>query len=199
MLVIVLIGTIGSGKSSVAGILKELGAAVIDSDALARHILDPGTAAYQQVVEVFGRQILDERLGIDRKKLAARVFNHPESLQKLNRIIHPGVDAAVESRLDQYAAGGQKATFVEMAFWAGPGWQKRVDRFWVVKVRRELALQRLAVRGMSEAEVLARLANQPDPEKQISKEVDIINNDGTVEELRQQVVNLWQKIDNSNG
>jgi len=198
MLIIVLTGTIGSGKSTVAGILRKLGAPVIDSDAVARHIIDPGTPAYQDVIAAFGPDILDVAQRIDRRQLAARVFNNKEALARLNSIVHPRVDAAVEELLAGYQQQGAKAVFVELAFLAGPSWISRAGAYWVVKVNREKALQRLEVRGLSRSQALARLANQSDPEKQIRGDLTVINNDGSLADLKGQVVKLWQKIDNEN-
>jgi dephospho-CoA kinase len=196
MQIIILTGTIGSGKSTVAGLLKELGAAVIDSDEVARHVIDPGTSAFQEVVNHFGTGILDDSQNIDRKKLAARVFNTPEALQKLNGIIHPRVDNEVESLFKQYQTAGKKAVFIEMAFIAKPRWKDRVDQVWVVRVSRDIALQRLKQRGLSESEALARLANQPAPENQVKKGLKIIYNDSNRDELKQQVTKLWYTINN---
>ncbi|HSW57374.1 MAG TPA: dephospho-CoA kinase [Dehalococcoidales bacterium] len=194
MEIIILTGTIGSGKSTAAGILRELGAAVIDSDEIARQVIAPGSRAYAEVIEAFGTDIVVPDSGIDRKKLAARVFSRPEDLSRLNRIIHPRVDELVESHIRQYQDTGRKAVFVEMAIIAGASWQERVDQVWVIKVSRSVALRRLEKRGLSRSEALARLANQPPPEKSGHKNLIIIQNNGTPDELRQQLTKLWEKI-----
>jgi dephospho-CoA kinase len=196
MQIIILTGTIGSGKSTVAAILKQLGAAVIDSDAVARHVIDPGTSAFQAVVESFGTDILTASQSIDRKKLAARVFNDPVALKNLNRITHPQVDAEVESLFEEYLTAGKKAVFVEMAFLAETSWKDRVDQVWVVKTPQTLALRRLEERGLGRSEALARLANQPLAENQIKNGLEIIINDGNLDQLKEQVAKLWHKIDN---
>ena len=198
MKIIILTGTIGSGKSAAAGILKELGAGIIDSDEVARHVIDPGTASFQQVVDFFGPGILTAAQSIDRKKLAARVFNNADALQKLNQIIHPRVDDEVESLLEKYQVKGKKAVFVEMAFLAEPRWQERVDQVWWVKSSQSIALRRLEERGLSQHEALARLANQTRLPESSNKEMVVINNDGNISELREQIVQLWCKIDNEN-
>lgn len=198
MKIIILTGTIGSGKSAAARILKELGAGVIDSDLVARHVIDPGTASFRQVVESFGHGILTPSQSIDRKKLAAKVFNNPHALQKLNQIIHPQVDEEVEFLLEKYQIEGKKAVFVEMAFLAEPRWKERVDQIWWIKSSREIALKRLEERGMSQHDALARLANQTRLPESHDKEMVIINNDGNISELREQIVQLWCKIGNEN-
>ena len=95
MKIISLTGGIGSGKSTVSAILKELGAVVIDADKVGHEVIDPGTPGWQEVVATFGRDILTPQGTIDRKKLAQIVFNNPEALQKLNQIVHPKIDAEV--------------------------------------------------------------------------------------------------------
>jgi dephospho-CoA kinase len=196
MQIIILTGTIGSGKSTVAAILRELGAPVINTDELARHIIDPGTPAFRKVVEYFGTEIVDDKGAIDRKKLAAKVFTNPTALDKLNSIVHPAVDDVTEAFFDQFQADGKKYVFVEMAILAKIGWQQRVDRYWVVKVDQATALNRLAERGVKREDALARLANQPDPLKNLSKPFDILTNDSDLKQLRQKVEKLWQKLDN---
>jgi dephospho-CoA kinase len=196
MKILILTGTIGSGKSTVARILQELGAAVIDSDKIGRDVLNFDSPVFQDVINTFGQDILTSQNIIDRKKLAAKVFENPQALRQLNAIIHPRVDDAVEDLLEQYASQGKKAVFVEMAFIANPRWASRVVGTWVVKAPREIALKRLKQRGMEQNEALARLANQPDPETQVSEGLSIITNEGNLHSLREQVEKLWHKIDN---
>jgi dephospho-CoA kinase len=198
MKIIILTGTIGSGKSAAARILKELGAGIIDSDEVARHVIDPGTPSFHQIVQLFGSEILTAARSVDRKKLAALVFNNTDALQKLNQIIHPRVDDEVESTLEKYRVEGKKAVFIEMAFSAEPRWMERVDQIWVVKSSRNVALQRLEERGLSQLEALSRLANQTRLPERPNQEMVVINNDGNINGLREQLVELWCKIDNEN-
>ncbi len=191
-------GTIGSGKSTVAAILKKLGAAVIDSDKTARAVLEPGQPAFADTLKAFGEDILTPEKSIDRRKLAAKVFKNPAALKQLNSIIHPRVDDVVEALFKRYQSEGKKAVFVEMAILAEPRWQDRVAATWVVKVPKETALLRLKQRGMTEEDALSRLANQPAPEKQVSQNLVILNNEGNLSLLREQVAKLWRKIDNEN-
>jgi dephospho-CoA kinase len=196
MKIYILTGTIGSGKSTVAGILQELGAAVIDSDKIGRDVLNFDSPVFQDVVNAFGNDILTQQNTIDRKKLAAKVFENPQALQKLNQIIHPRVDDAVEDLFEQYTSQGKKAVFVEMAFIANPSWKSRAVGTWVVKSPRDLALKRLEKRGLSQAEALARLANQTELESEEREDLKIIINEGNLEALKEQVEKLWHKIDN---
>jgi len=196
MKIFILTGTIGSGKSTVAKILLELGAPVIDSDKIGRDVLNFDSPVFQDVVNAFGQDILTAQNTIDRKKLAAKVFENPLALQKLNNIIHPRVDDAVEDLFEQYTSQGKKAVFVEMAILPKARWKSRVVGTWIVTAPREIALKRLEQRGISQSEALARLANQPAPETQENPGLEIIINEGNLRALREQVEKLWNKIDN---
>jgi dephospho-CoA kinase len=196
MKIVVLTGGIGSGKSVVAAVLKELGAGVIDSDKVGHDVLEKGTPGWQAVVDAFGREMLTPEGHIDRKKLAQTVFNNPESLQRLNRIIHPRIDEKVEARLQKYQNEGKKAAFIEMAILVDAPWMQRVDQVWAVKAPREVILKRLKERGVSEPEALARMANQPPPEASVKQGLVIINNNGSLDELRSRVEKLWNDIHN---
>ncbi len=202
MKTIILTGGIGSGKSTASLILRELGAAIISTDQVARDVVDPGTPGWQEVVDTFGREILSADNAIDRPVLARVVFHNPEKLQKLNHIIHPRVDQAVETRLDEYQAQGKPAAFVEMGFIIEKSWMSRVDEVWVVKTPREVILKRLQGRGMTESEALARMANQTPPEETVKKgglakaRLVLIDNSGNLNDLKARVEKLWNKIDN---
>jgi len=194
MKIIILTGGIGSGKSTAGSILKELGAEVIDSDQIGREVLDPGTAGYQEAVEIFGPGILTDKGLIDRPKLSRIVFNNPGALQKLNLITHPRVDAIIEGRLQEFQKQGLRSVFVEMAILAKAPFMERVDQVWVVKASREIILERLKSRGVSKEDALARMANQPPVEGRINKKLIIIMNDGDRAELKARIKTLWESL-----
>jgi dephospho-CoA kinase len=196
MYIIFLTGTIGSGKSTVSRILKELGAVIIDSDKVAREILNPGTLAYQETVATFGQEILTSQGDIDRQKLARKVFENPVVLEKLNNITHPRVNAKIDSQVQLSRERKTDVLVIEAALVTESNWIKQVNQSWVVKASKEVTLKRLKNRGLSESESLARLANQPPPEDKLTNEVVIINNDGNMEELRAIIEKLWNQIHN---
>jgi dephospho-CoA kinase len=196
MKVIILTGGIGSGKSTVSAILKELGAEVIDSDRLGHKVLEPGTSGWQETVELFGRDILRPDGTIDRGKLAAIVFHDPEKLQKLNKIVHPRVDKEVEALLEKYDRAGAPAAFIEMGILVEGPWKHLVNEVWIVKSPRDVVLKRLKERGMSESAALARMAFQPPPEEKTRHKKTFIQNDGSLTELRAQVEKLWKELHN---
>jgi dephospho-CoA kinase len=196
MKIIILTGGIGSGKSTVGAILRELGAAVIDSDLLARQALDSGSPAFIETVEVFGKAILTDQGEIDRAKLGKIVFKNPAALLKLNRIIHPRVDSLVDALLREYEKQGVKAVFIEMAVLAEAEapFMNRVAGVWVVKSSKDVILARLKERGVSEAEALARMANQPPVEERVKDKLTLILNNGAKDDLKANLQKLWREI-----
>jgi dephospho-CoA kinase len=196
MKTIILTGGIGSGKSAVSSILQQSGAIIIDSDRVGREVVDPGTPGLQEIVEHFGEDILAPDNTLDRKKLAQKVFRNPEALKKLNHIIHPRVDAEIENRLQQYRDQGVKTVFIETALIENSPWVTDADEYWVVKAPREIILKRLQGRGLSESESLARMANQSPPEEKVKHGLVIINNEGSLEDLKSNVMKLWLKTQN---
>ena len=196
MKTIILTGGIGSGKSTVSTILKELGAEVIEGDKVSHEIINPGTAGWQEVVTAFGRDILTSQQTVDRKKLAQAVFNNPQALKKLNQILHPKVDAEIKDRLQQCQKQGAEVAAVEVALITEADWIHQADYIWVVKTPQDITLKRLKARGMSEAESLGRMAFQPPVEEKFKRKVTIINNEGTPGELKAKVEKLWQEIHN---
>jgi dephospho-CoA kinase len=196
MKIFILTGGIGSGKSTAGAVLKELGAAVIDSDLLARQALEPGTPAFNETVEVFGQDILTGLGRIDRAKLGRIVFKNPEALFKLNRIIHPRVDSVVEGLLEGYEKKGVKAAFIEMAVLAEAEapFMQRVEGVWVVKSSKDIILERLKDRGVNEEEALARMANQPLVEERINDKLTVILNNGDKDKLKGKIEELWREL-----
>jgi dephospho-CoA kinase len=196
MKIIGLTGGIGSGKSTVSAILKELGAAIIDSDKVGHNVLNPGTPGWKEAAAAFGRDILDPQGTIDRKKLAQIVFKNPEALEKLNKIVHPRIDAEIDARLKQYREQGTDVVVVEVALITEARWVPRADQVWVVKTPKDITLKRLKERGMSESESLARMAAQTPAEEKVKRGLVIIDNAGSANDLRAKVEKLWNEIHN---
>jgi dephospho-CoA kinase len=194
MKIIMLTGGIGSGKSTVSSILKELGAVVIDSDRIGLEVVNKGTSGWQEIVNTFGEEILTPEGTIDRGKLARIVFRNPSALQKLDDIIHPRVDEEVERRLQKNQMENVKAVFIEMAIMVETCWMPRVNQFWVVKAPKESILERLKERGVSRSDALARMANQPPVEEKIKQNLVIIDNNGNIADLKAKIEKLWKEI-----
>lgn len=193
MRVIGLIGGIGSGKSVVRRILAELGAEVIDADRIGHEVYRPGTAGYRAVVDAFGPEVLDPEGAIDRRRLGARVFADPAELARLNAVVHPLIRAEIEGLL---RAARQRrdvrAVVVEAAILLEAGWKSLVDEVWLVLADREAVLARLAdARGLSREESAARIARQMSDDERRRQADVVIDNRGSLEDLREQVAALW--------
>lgn len=196
MLVIGLVGGIGSGKSTAAAILAELGAEVINADLIGHEVYEPGKPGFDAIVAEFGTEVVGPDGLIDRKRLGELVFGDSVKLERLNAIVHPLIRAEIERRIARAREAGQvRAVVVEAAILLEAGWRSLVDQVWVVSARREDVVQRLATqRGMPEAATEARIAKQmSDAERRAAADV-VIENEGSIDELRARLVGLWQTL-----
>jgi dephospho-CoA kinase len=193
VVVIGLVGGIGSGKSTVAAVLAELGAAVIHADLVGHEVYRAGTPGFAAVVREFGAEVVGSDGEIDRKRLGARVFETPGALERLNAIVHPLIRTEIARRIDALRRAGEvPAVVVEAAILLEAGWRSLVDRVWVVTARPEHVQARLeAQRGLSAAEVEARVARQMGDQERLRAAGAVIENHGSIDELRQQVSRLW--------
>ena len=190
-----LTGGIASGKSTVAAMLRGHGFAVLEADKISHALIEPGGAAYQEVVAGFGRTILDGDGKINRAALGAIVFADRERLDRLNGILHPRVEAGLLQRLAELEkAGGCDVAFVEAALIFEAGLDKRLDGVVVAWCLPEQQLARLMERGMSEAEARRRMAMQMPVQEKLALAGERIDCSGSMEETRQQVDGLAAKL-----
>jgi len=195
MKVIGLTGGIGSGKSTISQYLAELGAVVVDADKVGHEVFQPGMPAWDDVVAAFGKEVVGENGEIDRKKLGAVVFNNPEALSRLNRIVHPRAYDLVKSRLEEYRQQGVDVVVLEVILLIEAGWAHLADEIWVTVVSEDAVVKRLKQqRGLSREEVLARIHSQTPPEERAKHADVVINNDGDTGDLKAKVQELWEKI-----
>ena len=185
-------GGIGSGKSTVAKIFADLGAVVIDADAIAKEVLEPGQAGYENVLHAFGETLLDTSGNIDRKILASLVFQDAEKLLKLESIVHPAVIARVsdirESLPETSIVVYDTPLLVEKQL------QDQFDKVLIVSADEDIRKERLVQRGLDLADIEARMANQAtDSQRTVVADFVIINN-GSMKELREQVAKVWQQL-----
>jgi dephospho-CoA kinase len=194
--IIGLTGGIGSGKSTVAAMLADLGAVVIDADNLAHEIYEPGTEGFHMVVERFGGGVVGEDGRVDRQKLGGRVFGDKKALEDLNAIVHPLVRREVAHRITQaFTADTEAIVVIEAALMVETGWGGGAGELWVVIADRELAEQRLVtLRGMEADEVVRRMAVQTDDETRRKVASCVIENDGTMEDLEVSVGRAWRDL-----
>jgi dephospho-CoA kinase len=185
-------GPIGAGKSTVAAMLRDLGAKVLDADAIARDELLRGTVGYSAVIQQFGTHVLGEDREIDRAKLAEEVFGDPGKLAKLERIVHPRVIARI---LEARSMLPREAVLaVEAIKLLESPLRDVCDRVWVVVAPRQRLVERQAARGMPEAETLARLRNQSSEERFRAAAHEVINNEGDRDSTRAQVQQAWERL-----
>jgi dephospho-CoA kinase len=197
--IIGLTGGIGSGKSTVAAMLAELGAIVIDADKVGHEVYLPGTEGFRRVVEAFGRDVVGSDGTIDRRILGARVFGDLASLKRLNALVHPLIGDEIRTRLQAAVGsadqgGTRRPIVVEAAIMMEAGW-RFFDRIWVVVVTPETAVTRVvASRGLSRDDVERRIAAQmTNAERERIADL-VIRNDGTLDVLRAQVEAAWRAL-----
>ncbi len=188
-----LTGGIGSGKSTVAKILEELGAVVIHADAVGHEIYRPHTEGWRRVIEAFGLAILKPDQTVDRQQLGAIVFKDGEALKRLNAIVHPLMFAEIERRIRSLrTAGLTQPIVVEAAILIEANWLPLVDEVWLVVASREAVIKRLGnQRGLLPEDVARRIdAQLKDAERRKLAQV-VIDNTGSLDELRRRVHSVW--------
>lgn len=190
MLMVGLTGGIGAGKSVVAGRLAELGAVVIDSDRLAREVVEPGTDGLREVVEEFGREVLGPDGALDRPALGRLVFGDDAARRRLEAIVHPRVRARSAELI---AAAPPDAVVVnDIPLLVESGIGAGFDLVVVVLAGEETRLRRLAgARGMTVEEARARMAAQATDEQRRAAADVVLDNDGSREDLLAAVDRLW--------
>ena len=187
MLRVALTGGIGSGKSLVGEILEELGALVIDSDQLAREVIERGSPGYEEVVTAFGDSILSEGQ-IDRSKLAAVVFNESDLRKKLESIIHPLVREAAEKLARKLPSGAILINQIPLLVESDGA--KRFDYVVTVSANEEIRRERLRLRGLKDYEITQRMAAQVSDSEREKIANYIIRNNGSIDELTRAVEEL---------
>jgi dephospho-CoA kinase len=196
MILVGLTGGIATGKSTVAGLFKRCGATVIDADALAREVVQPGKPAWREIVRTFGKAVLNPDRTLNRQALGAIVFRHPAKLRHLEHIIHPRV-AREQARLTRQAACIDPHAIViyDVPLLFEAGIDTRVDKTIVVTADRETQIARLKKRNdLSRAEALRRIKSQmPLTEKRRRADYTL---DGTLPllQLKHQVQLLYQSL-----
>ena len=193
MLVLGLTGSIGTGKSNVTRVLQELGAEVIDADKVGHEAYVPHTESWNEVVDAFGRDILQPDGEIDRRKLGAIVFADAGQMAKLNGIMHPRMAGMVAEKINQMRSQGVQVVVVEAALMFEAGWETLVDEVWDTASPLETVFQRLMSRnGLEEAEVRKRIGSQMDIQERLDRADVVVENSGAVADLEATVGSLWE-------
>ena len=191
-LLIGITGNIGTGKSTVAGMLAELGAAVIDADLVAHQVIRAGTSAYAQIVETFGSEILGPAGEIDRARLGGIVFAAPTALARLEAIVHPATLEAISRRI---AATSADVVVVEAIKLIEAGMAEACDSVWVTTCQpRQQVYRLMGGRGLSRAEATQRVQAQPPQKDKIARADVVIDTSGSLSRTRAQVQAAWQRL-----
>jgi dephospho-CoA kinase len=187
-----LTGGVGSGKSTVSARLAELGAVVIDADAIAREVVEPGTPGLAAVVERFGTGVLDADGRLDRPKVAAVVFSDDAARADLNSIVHPLVGTRTAELMA--AAAPDAIVVYDVPLLVEAGMAAGFEVVIVVEADPEIRVTRLEQRGMSADDARARMAIQATDEQRRAVATELLVNNGTREELEGSVDALWGRL-----
>ncbi len=191
-----LTGGIGSGKSLAAYFFKELGAHIIDADQLSRDLVCPGQTALKEIVDSFGKNILDSTGNLDRRKLAKIVFDDPEKKSVLEKILHPKIFKKEQEAFLKICNKDPFAiVIIDAALLIESGNYKRVDKVIVVRSSEESQIKRILIRNaISSDEVVARIKNQLSLEEKIKYADFVLDNNMKREDLGQKVQKLYCKL-----
>jgi len=195
VIVVGLTGGVGTGKSTVAGMFRELGAYTVDWDELARDVVRPDTEAWQEVVECFGEDFLNEDLTLNRQKLAEAVFADDEIRGRLNRIVHPRVVKEDQRITEEISSRDADAIIVkDIPLLYEADLTIVVDKTVVVRASEQTQLRRLQERGMNPADARRRMRSQLPLEEKVKTADFVIDNDGSPEETRRQVERVYSSL-----
>ena len=188
MLLIGLTGGIGSGKSTVAAMLRDQGIRVVDADQIAREVVEPGQPALAELVEVFDQDILNDDGTLNRQELANRAFATEEATNALNAITHPRIEQETQRQFDLAAAEKENFLVYDMPLLVERGLHEEMDMVIVVHTDIEERVRRLVEhRGLDEDDVRRRMSHQVDDVTRLASADVLIDNNGSVDHLRKQV------------
>jgi dephospho-CoA kinase len=195
MFVIGLTGGIGSGKSTVSDMLRAKGAAIVYADQIGHEVYRPGAPAWQEVVDAFGRQMLDDDGQIDRRRLGQVVFSDPEARRRLDAITHPAMEQMMAERLEELRRQGTRVAVLEAAILMEAGWAHLADEIWLTVVSPALAAQRSMERsGLSREQAEARMAAQLSNEERLKRAQVVIDTNCSLTEVAQRIDELWDDL-----
>jgi len=196
MLLVGLTGNIGSGKSTVAQLLSERGATIIDADVLARRAVEVGTAAHKAIVERWGTSVLEPGGAIDRAALRRIVFSEPSELEQLNTLVHPEVERMRDALVEQARLRGDKLVVCDIPLLFETKTTDAFDRIVLVDAPRPVRLERLVrERGLKETEAMAMIVAQMPAELKRARADFIIDNEGTFAQLDARVAEVWGSLE----
>ena len=196
MLTVGLTGGIGSGKTTVSNLFESLGIAVIDTDLIARELVNSNSSVLNEIIGIFGQTILDHNGTLDRKKLAQIVFNKKEEKQQLENILHPRIRTEVNNRIHTFKSSTipPQYVIVVIPLLFETGFRDLIDRILVVCSDEKIRIERVKQRDNRKVdEIRSIISSQVTDERRISEADDIIENDNNFKELESQVLQLHKK------
>ena len=195
MFLVGLTGNIGSGKSTVAQLLSERGATIIDADVLARRAVEQGTTAYKRIVETWGTSIVGPDGNIDRAALRRTVFSDPQQLEQLNAIVHPEVERMRSDLVSQARARGDRLVVCDVPLLFERKMTDDFDRIVLVDAPRPVRLERLVrERGLRETEAMDMIVAQMPAELKRARADLVIDNEGSLTQLDRRVNDVWSSL-----
>jgi len=196
MLLIGLTGNIASGKSTVARLLSERGATIIDADVLARRVVEPGMPAFDEIVRRWGQEVVAPDGSLDRDALRRLVFSDHEQLEELNTIVHPEVAAYRDRLVNEARQRGDRLVVQDIPLLFERGLVDQFDRIILVDAPRPVRLERLMrERRLSETDAMDMITAQMPAELKRARADYLIENVGTVRELEERVSEVWQSLE----
>jgi dephospho-CoA kinase len=195
MLLVGLTGNIASGKSTVAQLLSERGATIIDADVLARRAVERGSKAFDAIVKRWGTSVLAPDGHLDRALLRRAVFGNPRELEALNDIVHPEVERLRQQRTDEARSRGDRIVVCDIPLLFEKKMVDRFERIILVDAPRPLRLERLVMdRGLRETEAMDMIAAQMPAELKRARADFVIDNAATLTQLEQRVAEVWASL-----
>ena len=192
MLVIGLTGGIGTGKTHVSSVLQDLGAEVINADLIGHKVCEPFSSAWEEIVELFGKEILLPDNTIDRYKLGHIVFANAKLLSHLNAITHPRILDIVKGLISEFRHDCKKVIVIEAALLIEANWVSLVDEVWVTTTTEEQVIKRITNQQKFDEETIkARIKSQISEHDRLIVADVVINNNGDIEQLTKQTRTLW--------
>ncbi|WP_153721467.1 dephospho-CoA kinase [Sporosarcina cascadiensis] len=187
-MIIGLTGSIASGKSTVANMLRDKGYPIVDADVIAREVVEPGSRLLDEIQSVFGKEVIREDGSLNREKLGNVVFGDENKRRRLNELMHPAIRGEMVRQKEQYIEQGFSTVIMDIPLLFESKLHSYVEKILVVSVRKELQKQRLMARNkLSDEEADARIASQLDLEIKEQGADAVIHNNGTIEETEQQL------------